>query len=168
MRKNILNFFLLVILMLILLVPLSACEKEEDFQNMFVLPIDAEGLYVFEGHPDISDSQNGVFISTNKFENTSELFGKPIVSADDGIVVSVVTDYKAGQGYGKYLVISHDDGWETLYGHCSKINVEEGDEVRKGDVIAEVGGTGRTSHIGCYFEIRKDSLPVETSKFIDD
>lgn len=155
-----------LILVVFFLVLLSACENKKDWKHMFVFPIDSENVHIFEGHPDISGSLNGVFLSTSNFEDAEELFGKQIYAADDGVVTKAITSYKAGQGYGQYLILSHDDGWETLYGHCSKINVIEGNKVKKGDVIAEIGGTGKTSHIGCYFEIRKNSLSVKTSDFI--
>lgn len=64
--------------------------------------------------------------------------GTPIKAAADGTVISA-----GWQGaYGRTVMIDHGGGWQTLYGHCSELLVEEGQAVTRGDVIAKVGSSG--------------------------
>ncbi|OLN30099.1 M23 family metallopeptidase [Desulfosporosinus metallidurans] len=77
--------------------------------------------------------------------------GTPIHAALDGTVQFV--RYKT-TGYGYHLAIDHGGGFVTLYGHCSKILVTEGQKVKAGDIIAEVGSTGRSTGNHLHFEVR--------------
>lgn len=78
--------------------------------------------------------------------------GTPINAVKVGVVTSVIYSNK---GYGYYLKIDHGNGETTLYGHCSKILVAEGQSVSQGEVIALVGKTGRTTgaHLHLTVEI---------------
>lgn len=77
--------------------------------------------------------------------------GMPIRAVLDGTVLFV--RYKT-TGYGYHLAIDHGGGFVTLYGHCSKIRVTEGQAVKAGENIAEVGSTGRSTGPHLHFEIR--------------
>ncbi|MFD1954623.1 peptidoglycan DD-metalloendopeptidase family protein [Paenibacillus thailandensis] len=77
---------------------------------------------------------------------------KSIMAADDGVVEFVGTK----SGYGNTIVINHKNGYETLYGHLKSFNVEEGDIVEKGDVIAVMGSTGRSTGVHLHFEIHEN------------
>lgn len=68
-------------------------------------------------------------------------YGTPIRAAADGVVVFV--GYKSG--YGNMVTISHGYGFETSYGHTSRVLVKKGQKVKKGQVIAQVGNTGRST-----------------------
>ncbi len=76
--------------------------------------------------------------------------GSAIVAADSGTVI--VAGYNAG-GYGNYVVVSHGDGYSTLYAHCSSLNVSKGQYVSKGQTIARVGSTGMSTGPHLHFEI---------------
>lgn len=76
--------------------------------------------------------------------------GTPVKAAFDGRV-RVSMYYK---GYGNLIIIRHDNGLETYYGHLSKRNVEAGEWVHAGDVIALGGSTGRSSGPHLHFETR--------------
>lgn len=79
--------------------------------------------------------------------------GSPIYASDEGIVT--YADYEDG-GYGNIVKIDHQNGYETYYAHCSEILVKKGDTVKKGDLIAKVGNTGRSTGPHLHFEIRKN------------
>lgn len=59
-------------------------------------------------------------------------------------------------GYGYYVMISHEEGYVTLYAHASEVFVSAGDTVSQGDVIAAVGSTGDSTGSHCHFEVRSD------------
>jgi len=77
--------------------------------------------------------------------------GTPIHAALNGIVQFV--RYKM-TGYGYHLAIDHGGGFITIYAHCSKIFVTEGQAVKAGDIIAQVGSTGRSTGSHLHFEVR--------------
>lgn len=82
--------------------------------------------------------------------------GTPIMAAADGQVI-VAKDGGYNGGYGSYVVIQHDNGSQTLYGHMSRVSVYSGQRVEQGQVIGAVGHTGKVSgrtgdHL--HFEIR--------------
>ena len=84
--------------------------------------------------------------------SSSGIYGASIYAAKGGTVI------KAGYntGYGNYVVIDHGDGYATLYGHASSLNVSAGSIVSKGDVIAYVGSTGYSTGPHLHFEIMKN------------
>lgn len=77
-------------------------------------------------------------------------FGAPIIAAADGVVT--LASYYGG--YGNCVMINHGNGISTLYGHGQKILTEVGKEVKKGDLIMEVGSTGQSTGPHLHFEVR--------------
>ncbi|MBI2636676.1 MAG: peptidoglycan DD-metalloendopeptidase family protein, partial [Parcubacteria group bacterium] len=77
--------------------------------------------------------------------------GQPVYASDDGVVIT--SGWNRG-GYGYYVTIDHGNGIDTLYAHNSKNLVSVGDRVSKGDVIAAIGSTGRSTGPHVHFEIR--------------
>lgn len=78
--------------------------------------------------------------------------GDPIRAVEDGVVVF------AGRegGYGLMVVVDHANGIKTRYAHCSKLLVKDGQKVEKGQVIALVGATGRSTGSHLHFEVIRD------------
>ena len=76
-----------------------------------------------------------------------------IYASDNGVVT--YSEYHNG-GYGYMITIDHGNGYTTSYAHCSKLLVPEGAVVAKGDAIAKVGNTGRSTGPHLHFEIRKN------------
>jgi len=77
------------------------------------------------------------------------------------------TGYKGG--YGKVIEINHGFGYVTLYGHLSKIYVHRGQKVKRGDLIALSGNSGKLStgpHL--HYEVRHDDIPLNPRKFMFD
>lgn len=77
--------------------------------------------------------------------------GTPIYAAEEGIVE--IAGWNKG-GYGNYIIIDHGGGLKTLYGHASKLLVSAGDRVGRGDEIAKMGSTGRSTGPHLHFETR--------------
>ncbi len=90
--------------------------------------------------------------------------GDSVVSAFDGKVRLV--KYEAG-GYGHYIVVRHDNGLETVYGHLSRTLVRPGQRVRAGQLIAKGGNTGRSTGPHLHFETRFMGLAVNPEAIID-
>ncbi len=88
--------------------------------------------------------------------------GFPVRAAASGIVVY------AGWygGYGNVVIIKHNMGYSTVYGHLSAIVVNPGQVVRKGQVIGAVGNTGRSTGPHLHFEIRKNGRAINPLKFV--
>ena len=87
--------------------------------------------------------------------------GTPILASADGLITVANGTDPWGGGYGYYVIASHGNGYETLYGHCSSICVTTGQEVRKGEVIAYVGSTGNSTGNHLHFEVRYGGQKVD-------
>lgn len=83
--------------------------------------------------------------------------GTDIVASAKGIVI--FSGYK--RGYGRTVIIDHENGYKTLYAHNSEILVSTGDRVEKGDLIAKMGSTGRSTGSHLHFEIHKNDEPID-------
>ena len=88
--------------------------------------------------------------------------GTPIRAAADGIVSSA----DLGGAYGKLVKIEHGAGLETRYAHASKLLVKAGDRVVKGQIIAEVGSTGRSTGPHLHYEIRLNGESLDPRKYL--
>jgi len=89
-------------------------------------------------------------------------YGQPIVATADG----VITEASWQSSYGKTVIIKHKDNYETLFGHLSKFEVKEGQEVKVGDVIGKAGSTGRSTGTHLHYEIIKDGKRVNPKTFL--
>jgi len=75
-----------------------------------------------------------------------------ILAADAGTII--VAGWPDNVGYGNRVTINHGNGYSTLYGHLSKVLVNVGQTVKRGDLIGLMGSTGRSTGPHCHFEIR--------------
>ena len=71
-------------------------------------------------------------------------------------------------GYGKVVVVSHGNGLSTRYAHLSKIQVQSGQEVRRGDLLGKVGATGRAMGYHLHYEVLRDDQKVNPMEYILD
>jgi murein DD-endopeptidase MepM/ murein hydrolase activator NlpD len=88
--------------------------------------------------------------------------GAPVVATAAGIVREVGTE----PGYGKLVVIDHGYGFSTAYGHNSRILVKVGQRIKRGDLIATAGNTGRSSGPHVHYEVRLNGVPVNPNKYL--
>ena len=89
-------------------------------------------------------------------------YNEPIYATGDGIVNRC--DWYGG--YGNAVVLDHGFGYQTLYGHMTRVNVEQGQEVKAGDLIGYMGSTGRSTGPHVHYEIRKDGIDIDPMPYL--
>jgi lipoprotein NlpD len=104
-------------------------------------------------------SSNG---SLNKGIDIAGDLGEPVFSASDGSVVYAGSGLR---GYGELVIIKHSDTYVSAYGHNRRLLVREGQQVKVGQVIAEMGSTG-TDRVKLHFEIRRQGKPVNPLQYL--
>jgi murein DD-endopeptidase MepM/ murein hydrolase activator NlpD len=88
-----------------------------------------------------------------------------IVATADGVVVTAERDASRSR-MGRYLVIDHDGRYQTYYGHCERLFVEVGEQIKRHQIIAEVGSTGRSTGPHVHYEIRIAGEPRDPRHFL--
>ncbi|MDD5658194.1 MAG: M23 family metallopeptidase [Elusimicrobia bacterium] len=90
--------------------------------------------------------------------------GMPIRATADGVVARA----RWTGGYGRMIVIRHPMGYSTLYGHAARLIVREGDRVGRGQVIAAMGNTGRSTGSHVHYEVWWRNRPLNPVKYLRD
>ncbi len=93
-------------------------------------------------------------------------YGSSIAAADGGKVIFAGKGTGGNWSYGNYVVIDHENGLQTIYAHCSSLCVSAGERVYKGQVIAKVGATGRTTGNHCHFQVKKNGVTVSPWNYL--
>jgi murein DD-endopeptidase MepM/ murein hydrolase activator NlpD len=88
--------------------------------------------------------------------------GSPIIAPADGVVDSIGSTY----GFGKMIIIKHGYGYKTKYAHLSKYLVKKGERVKRGQQIALMGTTGRTTGPHLHYEVHVNGVPVNPTRYI--
>lgn len=101
-----------------------------------------------------SEFHTGIDISTPA--------GNRVVAPASGTVVRVGWD----QGYGRFVEIAHGYGITTLFGHLQAARVAEGERVKRGDLVALVGSTGRSTGPHLHYEVHRDGKPVNPLDYV--
>ncbi len=89
-------------------------------------------------------------------------YGTPVRATADGVVVHA--DYSAG--YGRLVIIDHGAGVQTYYAHLSRFDVIPGQEIRRGEVVGALGGSGRVTAPHLHYEVRVAGNPVNPYRFL--
>lgn len=123
-----------------------------------IWPVDGRLMGAY-GHRSDPFSGEGAF---HRGVDISAPTGTPIRAAADGVVSF------AGwfSGFGKLVVVDHGNGMETYYAHMSKIDVMEGHDVRRGEVIGRVGSTGRATAPHLHYEVHVGKAAVNPYRFL--
>lgn len=98
----------------------------------------------------------------NKGIDIGGKLGEPVLAAASG---KVVYSGSGLRGYGKLLIVKHSETFLSAYAHNHVLRVAEGDIVKAGQVIAEMGSSG-TDRVKLHFEIRRDGTPVDPMKYL--
>lgn len=135
-------------------------QKIYAYKMTFIDPVDG-GLYTSM----YGDRVNPVFGENIEFHNGVDIAiknGTPIKAVRNGLV------FFAGwrDGYGNTIVIQHEDGYSTFYGHCSKIFVKQGQWINQSDSIGLVGSTGRSTGSHLHYTVIRHGKLLNPFKYL--
>jgi murein DD-endopeptidase MepM/ murein hydrolase activator NlpD len=88
--------------------------------------------------------------------------GTPVHVAADGIVVHA----EFSNGYGRLVIVDHGNGLQTYYGHLSRFEVVNGQEIRRGDILGLSGSSGRVTGPNLHYEVRMGGTPVNPYPYL--
>ena len=88
--------------------------------------------------------------------------GTPVHAAADGVIRRA----EWSGAYGKLVIIDHGNGYQTWYAHLSRYDVIPGQEVRRGQVLAYSGGTGRVTSPHLHYEVRREGSPIDPHRYL--
>jgi uncharacterized protein YgiM (DUF1202 family) len=143
----------------------NAFEEGDDINNLFQVPITDDGFFI--------SSKFGKRMLKGKASNHTGIdlaapCGTKVVAAADGTVIMVVDDPRncSSCSYGTYAIIEHKNGYRTVYGHLSAVNVKNGQKLNSGEKVGEVGNTGHSYGCHLHFEIRAYEEFVDPMNYI--
>lgn len=141
-------------------IEVSASVKSTSVKSEYILPLNGHvtSPYGERVNPitNEKDFHRGVDIGANE--------GEDIKSIAQGVVIEVASDEKSGN----YLLVDHQNGIVSLYAHCSKINVNKGDNVQQGQVIANVGHTGEATGPHLHLGIKRSGLYINPTEIFQE
>ena len=88
--------------------------------------------------------------------------GTPIYATADGEVVIIKSSFG---GLGKHIYLDHGNGYRTVYAHLNKFNVKKGQKVKRGELIAYSGNTGRSTSPHLHYEVHKNGEKINPINF---
>lgn len=151
-KRLLIGIIMVIIISLLIIGSKQTIAKAEEPELSWIWP--ADGIIT-----DTFGTRNG----HHKGIDIAEAAGTPILTVDDGYV----TRSYYSDTYGNVIFIKHDVGFETVYAHLSKRNVQEGQTVKKGQVIGLMGSTGESSGSHLHFEIHRNEWTVTKENSLD-
>ncbi|EAE1301924.1 peptidase M23 [Listeria monocytogenes] len=138
-----------------------SCESVPGGTGTYIIPV--KNPIISSGFVSRTNPVTGVS-ENHKGLDFAQPSGSEILAADDGVVLFSGMGV-SGSGYGGYGNVVHlehqkSNEW-TLYGHMSRTNVKQGQQVKKGDIIGFVGSTGQSTGPHLHFEIRKEKMGMQ-------
>jgi murein DD-endopeptidase MepM/ murein hydrolase activator NlpD len=114
---------------------------------------------------------SGFGFRTNPFTGLTQMHEGIDISNRVGTVVAapadgIISDMGSDLAHGRILVISHGLGMTSRFGHLDKVFVKVGQQVKRGDKVAEVGMTGKTTGPHLHYEVRLNGIPVNPMRYI--
>lgn len=98
----------------------------------------------------------------HKGQDIAAQWGTPVIATADGVVASA----RWHKGYGNGIYIDHGNGIETRYGHLSRIDVVEGQQIKRGQQIGLVGSTGRSTGPHLHYEVRINGEAINPLQYL--
>lgn len=129
-----------------------------------IMPVDRRRISIRSGFGWRRDP----FTKGYRFHQGLDLAGRigtPIYATADGLVLDPYAK-SSMSGYGNVVVINHGFGYQTLYGHLSKILVKPGEKVKRGQIIGHMGSTGRSKGPHLHYEIHYKGTPVNPINYL--
>ncbi len=120
------------------------------FNGAFVWPVSTGNVVKRFGAGDSGERNDGIKIAVP--------LGTPIKASADGVVIYTATNVP---GLGGLVMVKHGDGWTSAYGHASRILVQRGQAVKRGQSLGLSGATGFADRPELHFELRKGRVPVD-------
>jgi murein DD-endopeptidase MepM/ murein hydrolase activator NlpD len=121
-------------------------------------PVEGRLMSPFGGRTDPFSGEGAIHTGVD----LEAAMGTPVHAAADGIIVHA--DWEGG--YGRLIIVDHGNGVQTYYGHLSTFGVVPGQEVRRGDVIARSGASGRVTSPHLHYEVRMGGTPVNPYPYL--
>ncbi|MBP5245943.1 MAG: peptidoglycan DD-metalloendopeptidase family protein [Clostridia bacterium] len=144
------------------LAAMFAKEDKSTYSGILLFPLPSNASYTVTSY---YGNRQDPFTGKQDYHNGYDFAcpkGTEILAADDGTVVIAAWN----GGYGNCVTINHGGGLMTLYGHCSSLNVVSGQKVKRGDVIAYVGSTGRSTGNHLHFTTYKNGNLVDPADYL--
>jgi murein DD-endopeptidase MepM/ murein hydrolase activator NlpD len=120
------------------------------FKGAFAWPVSSGNVVARFGAGASGERNDGIKIAVP--------VGTPVRAVADGVVIYTA---KNVAGLGGLVMVKHGDGWTSVYGHASRILVQRGQAVKRGQEIALSGETGFADRPELHFELRKGRAPVD-------
>jgi len=140
-------------------------EAEVVNQNLAILALPANGrISSFFGYRKVKLNDGTIEAGIHKGIDIAVPLGTKIGAAMKGQVEFAGVQ----EGYGNVIILKHLGGLETVYGHCSKIEVKNGDIVNTGNEIGKAGSTGRSTGPHIHFEVRYNGTAVDPLKYLNN
>jgi murein DD-endopeptidase MepM/ murein hydrolase activator NlpD len=112
----------------------------------------------------VGNGAGGEGVETHEGIDIAVPIGTPVRASGGGTVEAAGTD----SDYGLFALLRHPGGYESMYGHASRLLVQEGDEVSAGQVIAVTGNSGRSTAPHLHFEIRRQGQSLDPRAFVKE
>ena len=129
--------------------------------DIFAWPLQ-ENVYISSSYGYRSDPKTGEW----KLHGGTDIAaptGTPILASADGVVIAA----QWHDSYGYYVKIQHNETFATLYGHCSALHVSAGQQVKQGQIIADVGQTGYATGPHVHFEVYINGTRVDAMQYFN-
>lgn len=111
------------------------------------------------------------FTQAKRHHNGLDFFAKtgtPVIATADGIVELIRKEFTPNEALGKLIVINHGNGIKTRYGHLNSIQVKQGQQVKRHEIIGQVGNTGRSTGPHLHYEVIKGKRFKNPEYFVLD
>ncbi len=136
---------------------------------IFAFPIDPPNSSPLKGNAKITAEFGMTFNklkAQNQFHEGIDFkvpLGTPVYATGNGVVTEIQSK---STGYGHMIVIKHDDHFESLYAHLSEILIQEGEEIKAGQLIAKVGNSGASLSPHLHYEVKKQGKKINPRDYL--